>query len=238
VLDARPMPLTLDGDRTAVIVVDMQNDFGSSQGMFARGGVDVSAIQQIVPNIAAVLAASRKADIPVIYLQMAFRPDLSDMGELDSPNWRDHHLFGVGSAVQNPDGSQGRLLIRDTWNTDIVPELKPEAGDVQIYKTRFSGFYQTELHETLQRLGAKYLIVTGCTTSVCVESTIRDAMFRDYCPVLLTDCTAEPIGSQFARSNRDASVLLVEMLFGWTTSSEAYLRAIESMVAELSAPLA
>jgi ureidoacrylate peracid hydrolase len=63
-------------------------------------------------------------------------------------------------------------------------------------------------------------------------------MFRDYCPVLLTDCTAEPIGSQFARSNRDASVLLVEMLFGWTTSSEAYLHAIESMAAAFSVPLA
>jgi ureidoacrylate peracid hydrolase len=62
---------------------------------------------------------------------------------------------------------------------DIVRELTPQSGDVIVYKHRFSGFYETELHETLKNLNAKHLIFTGCTTSVCVESTIRDAMFRD-----------------------------------------------------------
>jgi ureidoacrylate peracid hydrolase len=107
-----------------------------------------------------------------------------------------------------------------------VDALKPQAGDIVIYKHRFSGFYETDLDATLKQLGAKYLIVTGCTTSVCVESTIRDAMFRDYSCVLLADCTAEPIGCDFPRSNHEASLLVIQTLFGWVSESTAFVRAL------------
>ena len=96
-----------------------------------------------------------------------------------------------------------------------------------IYKHRYSGFFQTNLDETLQQLGVKTLIVTGCTTSVCVESTVRDAMFRDYACVLLSDCMAEPIGQDFSRSNHDATLLLIQALFGWVSESDTFIRAIE-----------
>src|SRR3981189_2833631 len=86
-IDARPGPIAIDAVRTAVIVVDMQNDFGSKGGMFDRAGIDISMIQRAVAPTARVLAAARKADIRIIYLKMAFRPDLSDMGLRDSPNW-------------------------------------------------------------------------------------------------------------------------------------------------------
>ncbi|MGI9166842.1 MAG: cysteine hydrolase family protein [Pyrinomonadaceae bacterium] len=122
---------------------------------------------------------------------------------------------------------QGRhTLIRDTWNTDIVPELKPQTGDVVIYRTRYSGFYQTNLDSILKKLVSKHLIITGCTTSVCVDSTIRDAMFRDYQPVLLADCTAEPIGYGLPRSNHDASLLTVQVLLGWVSSSDDFIKAL------------
>jgi ureidoacrylate peracid hydrolase len=82
-------------------------------------------------------------------------------------------------------------LVRDTWNTDVIPELRPEAVVVVLYKHRFSGFYQTELDDILRRLGIRNLIFTGCTTSVCVDSTIRDAMFRNYrCELLLIESVA------------------------------------------------
>src|SRR5207237_3680420 len=100
-----------------------------------------------------------------------------------------HLLAVVANCFQAPNGTESRILIRDTWNTDIVPELKPRNDDVVIYKHRFSGFYQTDLDGILKQLGVKYLIVTGCTTSVCVESTIRDDMFRGYVWVLVADCT-------------------------------------------------
>jgi ureidoacrylate peracid hydrolase len=158
----------------------MQNDFGSDGGLFALGGIDISGIQAVVPRIAEVLAAARQADILIVYLKMGFHPDLSDTGGPDSPNWLKHaQLRAIGEAVTAPDGTQSRILIRDTWNTDIVPELAPEAGDVVLYKNRFSGFYETDLDQILKTRSIKTLIFTGCTTSICVESTIRDAMFRD-----------------------------------------------------------
>jgi ureidoacrylate peracid hydrolase len=94
-----------------------------------------------------------------------------------------------------------------------------------IYKTRFSGFFKTDLHERLTALGIEDLIVTGCTTSICVDSTVRDAMFRDYRCVLLSDCMSEPIGAGFSRSNHEASLLAVETLLGWVSDSERFVSA-------------
>jgi ureidoacrylate peracid hydrolase len=91
------------------------------------------------------------------------------------------------------------------------------------------------LDKTLKRLGARYLIVTGCTTSICVESTIRDAMFRDYSPILLADCSAEPLGNVLPRSNDEASLLSIEALLGWVSSSQEHIRALEGTGARRSA---
>jgi ureidoacrylate peracid hydrolase len=226
-LDAQPMPIEIDTARTAVIVVDMQNDFGSQGGLFDRAGIDISMIQQAVSPTANALRAARQAGMKVIYLKMGFRPDLSDLGALDSPNRVRHLYFGVGESMRAPDGTEGRFLIRDTWNTDIIPELEPQADDLVIYKHRFSGFYQTDLDTILNQLGVKYLIITGCTTSVCVESTVRDAMFRDYLCVLLADCMGEPIGHGLPRSNHEASLLVIQTLFGWISDSGKFIQALE-----------
>lgn len=231
VMDANPQPISIDPSAAAVLVVDMQNDFGSKGGMFDRAGIDISGIQRAVDPTARVIAAARKLRVPVVYLKMGYHSDLSDLGASDAPNRIRHlHIFGVGENNTAPDGSENRTLIRDTWGTDIVDDLKPEAGDVVLYKTRFSGFYETELDSVLKAAGIKELIVTGCTTSVCVESTIRDAFFRDYHCILLTDCTSEPIASDAPRSNHDASITLVQILFGWTSTSDHFLRAIEERV--------
>jgi ureidoacrylate peracid hydrolase len=227
-LDARPEPLTIDLERTALLVVDMQNDFGTKGGMFDRAGIDISQIQKAVAPTARVIAAARHAGMKVIYLKMGFRPDLSDAGTRDSPTWIKHEMMHFGEAVSAPDGTESRILIRDTWNTDIVSELKPQPDDIVVWKTRYSGFYQTELDSVLKRLNAKVLVFTGCTTSVCVESTIRDATFRDYSPVLLADCTAEPIGRDLPATNHDASLLLIEALFGWVSHSDHFLKALEA----------
>jgi len=225
-IEAKPEPITIDRAKTAVIVVDMQNDFGSKGGMFDRAGIDLSAFQRALGPTSRVIASARRSGVKIVYLKMGFRPDLSDLGAPDSVN-RVRHLgvFKVGETIPAPDGRESRILIRDTWNTDIVPELKPQAADVVLYKHRFSGFYQTDLDAILKRLDIKYLIVTGVTTSVCVESTIRDAMFRDYLCVLLSDCTGEPIGEGLARSNHEASLLTIQVLLGWVSSSDEFIKA-------------
>lgn len=228
-LKAKPNPLSLEMARTVILVVDMQNDFGTKGGMFDRAGIDISMIQRAVEPTARVLAAGRKAGLNVIYLKMAYRPDLSDAGLPDSPNWIKLSRLEVGKAVQAPDGSESRILIRDTWNSDIVSELRPETEDTLIYKTRFSGFYQTELDTTLKRMGAKNVIVTGCTTSICVESTIRDGFFLDYACILLEDCTAEPSGSGFVRSNHEASLHIIQSAFGWVSNSDEFVSSLEAV---------
>jgi ureidoacrylate peracid hydrolase len=226
-IDAKPAPIAIDTAKTAVIVVDMENDFGSKGGMFDLAGIDISMIQKAVGPTAKVLAAARHADIKIVYLKMGFHPDLSDLGAPDSVNRTRHlQIMHVGKTVQAPDGSASRILIRDTWGTDIVPQLKPQAGDVVMYKTRFSGFYQTDLDSVLKKLGIKHLIFTGCTTSVCVDSTIRDAMFRDYQPILLADCTGEPIGYGLPRSNHEASLLTIQVLLGWVSNSDEFIKAL------------
>jgi ureidoacrylate peracid hydrolase len=228
VLNARPETLAFDLAKTAVIVVDMQNDFGSEGGMFALAGIDISGIRNAIAPTARVLSSARRAGLPIIYLKMGFNPDLSNAGGLEAPNWMKHRRMRVGEATMAPDGTASRILIRDTWNTEIIPELTPEPNDTVIYKHRFSGFYETELDQVLKNRSIKSLIFTGCTTSVCVESTIRDAMFRDYTCLLLEDCTAEPIGSGLPRSNHDASLLVIQILFGWVSTSTAMISALEA----------
>jgi ureidoacrylate peracid hydrolase len=228
VIEAKPEPINIDISKTVVIVVDMQNDFASKGGMFDLAGIDISMVPSAVGSTKKVLAAARDAGIKIVYIKMGYRPDLSDAGTPDSPNRLKHLPLRIGEAVRAPDGSESRILVRDTWNTDILSDLAPHADDITIYKTRFSGFYQTDLDGILKRLGAKYLIVTGLSTSVCVESTIRDAMFRDYSCVLLADCTGEPIGHDLPTSNHDASLLVIQTLFGWVSGADAFLRALEA----------
>jgi ureidoacrylate peracid hydrolase len=227
-LEAQPTSVTFDATSTAVLVVDMQNDFGARGGMFDRAGIDISGIQKAVAPTARVLASARQAGIKIIYLKMGYRADLSDLGAADSVNRARHLQLGVGQTVRAPDGSQSRILVRDTWNTEILPELAPESGDEVLYKTRFSGFYKTDLDIRLARRGIRHLIATGCTTSICVESTVRDAMFRDYLCVLLADCMSEPIGSQLSRTNHEASLLSTQVLLGWTSTSEAFVKAVSA----------
>lgn len=193
--------------------------------MFERAGIDISMIQKAVPPTAKVLSKARQKGIKIVYLKMGFRPDLSDMGSADCANRVRHMRLGVGQEVRAPDNGLSRILIRDTWNTDIVAELKPLPEDVVMYKHRFSGFYETDLNATLKKIGVKYLIFTGCTTNVCVESPIRDAMFRDYLCVLLADCAGEPIGNDFARLNHEASLLSIQTLLGWLSSSDELMKA-------------
>lgn len=236
-LDSRPQPIEMPLSKTAVLVVDMQNDYGSVGGLFARNGIDISGIRKLIDPISRVLASAHRAGVPVVYTKAALRPDLLDLFEPGSP-LRDRWLaYGAGAPAQAPDGRPSRVLIRDTWNTDVIDELKPEPGDIEVYKQGYSAFHETELDAVLKSLGVRYLIVTGCTTSVCVESTIRDAHARDYYCILLEDCTAEPVGERAAGyigvpggtsggSNYEATLLLVQTIFGWVSNSESAIRAL------------
>src|SRR3954454_1888852 len=87
-LDAKPGSLEVDLSATAVLVVDMQNDFGAAGGMFDRAGIDISVIRRAIAPTAKVISAARAAGLPIIYVKEEHRPDLSDIGAEGSPNWR------------------------------------------------------------------------------------------------------------------------------------------------------
>lgn len=228
-VEARPEPVRLSPAATAVIVVDMQNDFAAAGGMFDRAGIDIDAIRQAIAPTARLLASARRVGMKVVYLKMAFRPDLSDSGSPSAPNWLKHLPLQPGAATRAPDGSPSRILIRDTWNTEVIDELAPDLGDSAIYKHRYSGFFETELDEVLRGAGIGTLVFVGATTSVCVESTVRDAMFRDYHCLLVEDCMAEPIGADQPNSNHDASLLVLQVLFGSITDSTSLHSALQAL---------
>ena len=228
-LEARPAAVLIDPEHTAVVVVDMQNDFASDGGMFQRAGIDVTGVQAIVPKIAAVVDAARSAGVLVCYLRMGFAPDLSDAGSPTSPTWIKHLPLEVGKAVIAPDGTPSRILIRDTWNTGIIEQLAPVSGDLVVDKHRYSGFHGTDLAATLRARRIDTLLFTGATTSVCVESTVRDGMMHDFHCVVIEDCVAEPIGATLERTNHEATLLTLEILFASITGSSSVIDALTAV---------
>jgi ureidoacrylate peracid hydrolase len=216
ILQARPEPVEVDLSRSAVVVVDMQNAFASKHGMLDIAGADLSGAARVVSVISQVLSAGRRAGIPVVYLQMGYQADLSDSGGPQSPNW--HKELGIRLMNCRPE-LKGKLVTRGTWDFAIVDELAPQPGDVVIVKTRYSGFARTALDAELQARGVRYLFFTGIATNVCVESTLRDAFFLDYWPILITDAAmaAGPASMQ------EATLFNIESYFGWTIPSQEFL---------------
>lgn len=220
---ARPEPFAFDTSRTALLIIDMQNDFCSAGGMCDLAGVKYMPIAETIPRIAALVRVARKAAIEVIFLKMGFAANLSDAGGANSPTRIKHARLRAGDCY--PD-KPGQILVRGYWGTEIVTELAPQSGELELWKTRYSGFFETGLDDALRSHGKDSLLITGCTTSVCVDSTVRDAMFRDYRCLILEDCVAEPLGNSGPRTNHEASLLVFERLLGWVAGSEDAIAAI------------
>ncbi|WP_298237523.1 cysteine hydrolase [uncultured Algibacter sp.] len=223
-IGAKPDSISFMANNTAVIVVDMQNDFGSKGGLLDFLSIDISEVQKVVEPTKKVINASRKAEIPIIYFKMGYKADLSDLGSENSIN-RIRKPY-VGDTIIAPNGEISRIQIQDTWNTDIIDALKPHENDIIIEKTRYSGFYNTTLDSILKKKNITNLVFTSCTTSICLESTVRDAMYRDYNSIVLEDCTVETIGSNLSRTNYEASILNIQIMFGWISNSMEYVNAL------------
>jgi ureidoacrylate peracid hydrolase len=220
-LNARPESIDVDLTKCAVVVVDMQNAFAAKGGLLDIAGQDISQASRVVCSIKNILEAARRAGVLVVYLQMGYKPDLSNSGGPNSPNW--HKQLAMHLMNCRPE-LKGKLLTEGTWDFAIVDDLKPANGDLVVLKTRYSGFAGTTLDSQLRTRGIRYLIFAGIATNVCVESTLRDAYFQDYWPILITDGTM-PAGPA---SLQDATIFNVENFFGWTVRAEEFLRMIGS----------
>ena len=219
VLRARPDPIEIDPARTALLLVDMQNAFATPGGMLDLAGIDVSASRAAVGNARLVVDGARAAGIPVIYLTMGYTPDQSTGGGEASPNPRKE--LALCLMRERPE-LRGKLLTIGTWDFQVVEELKPQAGDEVIVKTRYSGFAGTPLDALLRGRGIRTLLMAGIASNVCVESTLREAYFREYWPVMIEDATM-PAGSQEIQR---ATVYNVMTFFGWVTTAKDVVSAL------------
>lgn len=219
-LEAKPNPLEVDFKKSAIVVVDMQNAFASMGGMLDIAGADITSAPRIVSIIRSVIEAARSKSVPVVHLRMAYKHDLSDSGGPNSPNW--HKQLAMTLMCARPN-LKGKVLTEGSWDAEIVEELAPRPGDLVITKTRYSGFVRTPLDSQLRMRGIQFLFFAGIATNVCVESTLRDAYFHDYWPILLSDA-AMPAGPASAH---EATLFNVESFFGWTTTSQDLMRNLQ-----------
>jgi ureidoacrylate peracid hydrolase len=218
-LAARPEPIAFDPQRSALVVVDMQNAFLSRGGLFDLAGFDLSAAQACIEVNARLLPECRRAGVKIVYLQMSYRPDLSDGGDASSPNF--HKELALVLMRQRPELA-GKLLVEGTWDWKIVDPLTPEPGDVVVRKSRYSGFCGTDLHARLDALNVRHLFFTGVATNVCVESTARDAFFAEFFPILVQDAMNHS-GPEFTRL---ATLWNFENVFGWVTDSAQLIETL------------
>jgi ureidoacrylate peracid hydrolase len=218
-LNAKPEPIEVALDGSAIVVVDMQNAFASKGGTLDIAGVNLSDAARVVRAIGQVIAAARTASVPIVFLQMGYKPDLSNAGGTRSPNY--HKELAMHLMNSRPE-LKGQLLTEGSWDFAVVDELAPMPSDIVITKTRYSGFSGTTLDAQLRVRGIQYLFFAGIATNVCVESTLRDAYFLDYWPILLADGTM-PAGG---RSAYEATMFNVESFFGWTVGSDELLACL------------
>jgi ureidoacrylate peracid hydrolase len=220
-LNTRPEPVEVDFAKSAIVVVDMQNAFASKDGLLDLAGVDISGAAEVVQSIDKILNAARSRGVQVVYLQTGYKPDLSNGGGAASPNPRKETALCLMRA--RPE-LKGKLLVEGTWDFEIVPELQPQPQDLVVLKTRYSGFAGTTLDSVLRVREIRYLFFVGIATNVCVESTLRDAYFQEYWPILVTD------GAMQAgpRSAHEATIFNVESFFGWTLTSASLIESLKS----------
>jgi ureidoacrylate peracid hydrolase len=218
-IPAEPEPVEIDPARTAVIVVDMQNAFASEGGMLELAGMDITGAEEVVAVHERLLAAARAKGIDVVYLQIGYDADQVDAGGPDSPN----PLKELAMCLMRAQPElRGKVLTYGTWDFAVVDRLRPLPGDYVVHKTRYSGFAGTNLDQLLRSRDKRYLLFTGIATNVCVESTLRDAFFHEYWPVLVSDATmqAGPPAMQ------EATEFNVRTFLGWVTTSDAVIGAL------------
>ena len=219
----KPQALEVDAERSAVIVVDMQNAFASKGGMFDLSGLDISGAHGVIAVLKGLLDVARQASMKVVYLQMGYDEALTTSGGPDSPN--SHKELALLLMKKRPE-LKGKVLTEGQWDWKVVEELKPQPGDLLVNKTRYSGFCGTPLDSLLRTRGIKTLFFTGIATNVCVESTLRDAFFLDYWPILLRDATMQA-GPPLLQ---EATIQNVELALGWTLSASEFVQTVNQHI--------
>jgi ureidoacrylate peracid hydrolase len=184
----------IDPAHTALIVVDMQNDFCAEGGyvQMTKGG-DMSGNGPLAKKIMGVVEQARASGTTVVWIQANYEP---------------RYLSGQALLKRDERGINSVCCTGGSWGWDFF-EVKPADGEIVIEKHSFSGFFGTELDRLLRFRGIKTLVFTGVATNVCVESTLRDGYFLGYYIVMAEDCC-----DSSARNLHDATIANVRAHFG------------------------
>lgn len=186
-------PDDLHARTTALVVIDVQNDYCHPDGVFARAGLRVDDLDALTAQINRLAAKARERRDPVVWVKMVW----------DGPD--DGGLLPRRSPFLREEG-----LRRGTWGAELVDGLDVQPGDAIVEKTRFSAFYDTDLALALQDAAVTTLVVAGVRTDFCVESTVRDAMFRDLEVVVAREAVAG-----YVPDLHESSLRLMGTVFAW-----------------------
>jgi nicotinamidase-related amidase len=201
----------------ALLIIDMQRDFLEPGGFGDILGNDVRRLQAIVPTVKQLLEAFRAYHLPIFHTVEGHQPDLSDCPP--SKRQRGRGVLTIGDV-----GPMGRILVLGEPGNAIIPELEPLAGEVVIPKPGKGAFYSTHLEALLQEKEITHLIITGVTTEVCVQTTMREANDRGYECLLVEDATE----SYFPEA-KQATLEMVRAqggIIGWTAIAAQVLQAL------------
>jgi len=216
-IEAEPYPFEFQPASAALLIIDMQRDFLEPGGFGEMLGNDVSQLRQSIEPNQKLLAKWRAKGLQVIHTREGHRPDLADLPETKRVRGRGRR--GIGDP-----GPMGRILVRGEPGHDIIPELYPRHGEPVIDKPGKGAFWATDLHGILQNRGIKQLVVTGVTTEVCVNTTVREANDRGYDCLVPADC----VGSYFPEFQEMGLKMIKAQggIFGWVSNSAKVLAAL------------
>ncbi|MEZ5737094.1 MAG: isochorismatase family cysteine hydrolase [Novosphingobium sp.] len=224
---ATPQTLTFDLAASAIVIIDMQNDFCHADGWLASIGVDIAPARSPIEPLVDVLPVLRAQDMPVIWLNWGNRPDLLNCSptilHVYDPDGRSH---GLGAQMDR--GSKDiRVLEEGSWSAAVVDELMPVEGDIQVSKYRMSGFWDTPLDSILRNLKVQTLLFAGVNLDQCVLATLIDASCAGYDCILLEDCAATTSPSFCT----EATLYNVRQCFGLVAKARDIRSAIEDAAA-------
>jgi len=210
---AEPQNIVIDAHKTALMIVDMQNDFCTEGGWLDSRGIDISPNRKPIEPISKLVAAFRQQSIPVVWVNWGVRKDLLNI----HPSLRHAHSpRGDEPGLAEPvPGTRSEVIARGSWGAEVVDEINPGTKDIQIVKHRFSAFWDTETDSVLRNLGIKTLLIAGVNMDQCVMTTLEDASFLGYDTVLIEDATATTSPDYCVQ----AVLYNVKLLFGFVTRS-------------------
>jgi ureidoacrylate peracid hydrolase len=208
-----------DIDKSAFLIVDMQNDFLHRDGSFSyfarehpEAKIDMPFLIGTIPNVKRLADAFRAAGRPVVYLAHVLKPDYSDAS---FPYWR----LGMEPASGNRTH-----CVEGTWGAQIIDDLKPKEGEHLVVKKGFGGFSNTPLDTVLRNLGVTTCVVSGVTTCVCVSTTVRGGVEYNYRIILVSDAVAE-----VDQATHEAELKTMARIFADVKTTDEVVRMLDTI---------